>query len=274
MSSRHTHESAIADLYDALLLDLDGVVYVGEQALPGAPEAIAELRRRGKAVVFITNDSRGSRADYAAKLRRLGIAATAEAVLTSSAATAAYLRERHALVDRTAFAIGSPAFKAELADVGLRLVEGDAGRAAEFVVVAWHEEFCYRELLIASQAIRRGAHFYAANRDPVFPTPDGLWPAAGAVVAAVETAAGQRAIAVGKPETPMFAVALRMLPPGARVAIVGDSLNSDILGGRRAGIGTILVLSGTTQESDLAAATLRPDHILPDLAAVVLPQEQ
>ncbi len=259
----------VADLYDAFLVDLDGVVYVGQRAVPGAAAAIAELRRRGKPVLFVTNDSRSSRADYAAKLCRLEIPATAADVLSAGSATAAYMRRCHDLAGRTAFAIGPAAFKRELADVGLTLLEGEAGRTADFVAVAFHEGFDYRELLFACQAVRRGAPLYGSNRDPIFPMPDGPWPATGAVLAAVEVAGGRQATVVGKPEAPMIEVARGLLPAGARLAIVGDTLSSDILGGKRAGIATVLVLSGNTGEADLAASSIRPDHVLPSLAHIL-----
>ena len=259
----------IDDLFDAYLVDLDGVVYVGEEAVAGVPSAIAALRRRGKPILFLTNDPRGARADFAAKLTRLGVPATADDVLTSTAATAAYIAERHDVAGRTVFAIGTYAFKSELANVGLRVLEGYAGRAADFVVLGCYEGFNYWEVLVAGQAARRGAYLYATNRDPVFPMPDGLWPATGVVVAAVEAAAGKTAVAVGKPEVPMFAVAKKMLPAAARLAIVGDRLDSDILGGKRAGIGTILVLSGGTSAAEAASADIQPDFVLPSLAGLV-----
>ncbi len=256
----------VADRYDAFLLDLDGVVYVGQRAVPGAAATIAELRRRGQPILFVTNDSRSSREEYAAKLRGMGIAATAADVLSAGAATAAYMRRCHDLAGRTALAIGPSAFKRELVEVGLTLLEGEEGRAADFVAVAFHEGFNYQELRLACQALRRGAALYGSNRDPIFPMPDGPWPATGAVLAAVEVAGGRQAIVVGKPELPMFEVARSRLPAGVRLAIIGDTLSSDVAGGKRAGIDTILVLSGNTTAADLAASPIQPDHVLPSLA--------
>ncbi|MHB1005322.1 MAG: HAD-IIA family hydrolase [Chloroflexota bacterium] len=260
---------SIADLYDAFLLDLDGDIYVGQQAVPGAAETVAELRRRGKGIVFVTNDSRGLRPDYVAKLAGMGIPATVDDILTAASATAAYMRERHPVEGRSVYAIGPAALKAELAAVGLRLVEGDAGRTADFVAVAFHQGFDYWEMLIAGQAARRGAHFYGTNRDAVFPMPDGLWPATGAVLAGVEVAAGRQAEVVGKPELPMIEVARRRLPAAARLAIVGDTLGSDVLGGLRAGIGTVLVLSGNTTQTELDASPIKPTYVIPSIASLI-----
>lgn len=260
---------SVIDLYDAFLIDLDGAVYVGPKAVPGAAEAIATLRAGGKAVLFITNDSRGVRADYVAKLAGMGIPTTQEQVITAAWATAAYIARHHEVAGRTCYAIGPAAIKSELAEVGLQVVEGDAGRTAEFVAVAFHEGFNYMEMLIAGQAVRRGAHFFGTNRDPIFPMPDGPWPATGAVLAAVEVASGKQATVVGKPELPIIEVARALLPPGARTVIVGDSLFSDILGGQRAGIGTVLVLSGNTSRADLEASSIQPDFVLPSIAALL-----
>lgn len=256
---------SISDLYDAFLLDLDGVVYLGQQAVPGAAEAVAELRRRGKTVIFITNDSRGVPPNYVAKLASMGIPATEDEVLTAASATAGYIRDHFGAEGRTVYVIGTDEIKGAMAKVGLTVVEGDAGRRADFVVVGLHEEFDYQELKIATQAVRAGARIFAPNRDPVFPMPDGLWPGSGSILAAVETAGAARAIAIGKPEAPMFEVALSKVPAGARVAMVGDRLDSDIAGGKRAGIGTVLVLCGSTSVEELEASPIKPDHVLPDL---------
>ena len=114
-----------------------------------------------------------------------------------------------------------------------------------------------------------GAHFFGTNRDPIFPMPDGPWPATGAVLAAVEVASGKQATVIGKPELPIIEVTRALLPPEARTAIVGDSLFSDIQGGKRAGIGTVLVLSGNTTQADLEASPIQPDFVLPSLASLL-----
>jgi glycerol 3-phosphatase-2 len=231
----------IADRFDAFLIDLDGVVYVGEEAVPGAVEALAQLRAEGKAILFLTNDPRSARREYAAKLERLGIPASADDVLTSGAATAVYLSTHEDVEGRTAYVIGTEALKDEIRGVGLRVVDGGDGREADFVVIGGHGGFDYWELKVATQAVLGGARLYACGRDATFPMPDGPWPATGAIVAAVETAAGTAAIAVGKPEPAMFEAAGAIVGPIDRIAVVGDNPASDIEGGRRAGLATILV---------------------------------
>jgi len=254
--------------FDGLIIDLDGVVWVGATAVPGAIAAIAQLRARGIRLLFMTNDPRGSRAEYAARLSALGVQVDEGEIATSGSALAALVREREG-AGTTAFVIGTPSLKGELTQAGLELLAGEAGREAEVVAVSGHDGFNYDELRIATQALRRGARLYAAGRDATFPMPDGPWPATGAVVAAVEVAGGKRAISVGKPEPVLFELARSLLGDCRRVAIVGDNLAADIAGGNRAGLTTILVLTGTSGRDDIAGAEVTPDIVLPDLAAVM-----
>lgn len=254
--------------FDGLIVDLDGVVWVGGTAVPGSVAAIAQLRARGVRLLFMTNDPQGSRAEYAARLNALGVSVDESEIVTSGSALASFAREREG-VGATAFVIGSPSLKGELAQAGLELLAGEAGREAEIVAVGGHDGFNYDELRIATQALRRGARLYAAGRDATFPMPDGPWPGTGSVVAAVEVAGGKPAIAVGKPEPFIFDIARSLLVGCRRVAIVGDNLAADIAGGNRAGLTTILVLTGTSGRDDVASAEVTPDIVLPDLAALI-----
>jgi phosphoglycolate/pyridoxal phosphate phosphatase family enzyme len=254
------------DEVEGFVVDLDGVVWIGDAPIEGAAAAIGLLRRRGKAVVFLTNDPRGSRGDYAERLEAAGIPATEEEIVTAAAATAAFMAVDGVTVGSDVFVIGAPALKEEVRRVGLRVVEGEEGRRAPAVVVGGHEAFDYHELRVAVQAVLAGARFYATGRDHVFPMPDGPWPATGAIVAAVETAAACQAIAVGKPEPFIFEMARDRLADCARVAIVGDNLASDIAGGKRAGLTTVLVLSGNATREDASTAEPAPDFVYPTLA--------
>jgi glycerol 3-phosphatase-2 len=254
---------------DGLIVDLDGVVWLGGTPIRGSVEAIAELQTRGVRLVFLTNDPTGSRTDYARRLSEIGIGVSEQQIVTSARALAALLAEREGSA-ASVFAIGSQALKAELAAVGLDVQSGDDGRFAAVVAVGGHSGFDYRELRIATQALRRGARLYAAGRDATFPMPDGPWPATGAILAAVEFAGGATATVVGKPEPFIFAIAQSLLRGCERVAIVGDHLDADIGGGRQARLTTILVLSGTTTTADLAAASVQPDVVVEDLAALAM----
>ena len=138
------------------------------------------------------------------------------------------------------------------------------------MVVGGHDEFDYRELRIATQAVLRGAELIATNRDPSFPMPDGPWPGSGAVLAAVETAAGRHADhTVGKPETAMYETALDRLGPGRALA-VGDRLEIDVAGARAAGIDAALVLTGGARREHAEAADPPPTHVAASLAELVL----
>ena len=169
----------------------------------------------------------------------------------------------------TAFVIGAPGFKEIVAATGLRLVDGDAAQAADAVVVSAHREFDYAELLAATRALRNGAALFATSRDPTLPMPGGAWPGTGATLAAVETASGKRAETGGKPEPHLFEEALALIGSVTRVAMVGDRVASDIEGGRRAGLETILVLGGATSHEEAGSADPPPDHVIDDLVGLL-----
>lgn len=251
--------------FDGLIVDLDGVVWLGGERIAGAVEALSALRAQGIRLVFLTNDPRSSRAEYAARLQAIGVDIDERDIVTAGNSLAALIAEREGK-GATTFVIGSPSLKSELTEAGLDLVEGDAARRADVVAVGGHDDFDFRELLVATQALRAGARLYAAGRDAVFPKPDGPWPGTGAIVAAVEVAGGRTAIAAGKPEPFIFDRARALLKGCRRVAIVGDSLASDIAGGKRAGLSTILVLTGVTSRDDVSSADVEPDVVLDSLA--------
>ncbi|HWK30152.1 MAG TPA: HAD-IIA family hydrolase [Solirubrobacter sp.] len=254
--------------YDHLLLDLDGCVWVGDALLPGAAEAIAALREAGKSVLFLTNDVRHAPEGYVRKLWQLGVQASLDEILSAGAALQFWLAERF---DGTAYVIGAQALIDHVADAGLRIVNRTPfATRADVVVVAGHDAFSFEELKIAAQAVIRGATLIGATRDPNFPMPDGPWPATGAVLAAVEVAAGRSAAAViGKPEGVMYEAALDRLGAG-RVLAVGDRLDVDVAGARRAGLHSALVLTGATSRAQADAAQPRPTLVAESLGDLVL----
>jgi HAD superfamily hydrolase (TIGR01450 family) len=254
--------------FDGLVVDLDGVVWLGHEAVPGSISTLGELQARGVQLVFVTNDPVGSRGEYAVRLTEFGLDTSERQVVTSGSAVAELVREQEG-AGKAAFVIGSPALKGEAERAGLEVRSGKAALAVDAVLVGGHPRFDYEELRLAAQAIRRGARLYAAGRDPTFPMPDGPWPATGAILAAVETAAGTRATIAGKPEPYMFDVARSLLRSCSRIAVVGDDLEADIGGGKRAGLATVLVLTGTTSRDDVRTAELEPDLALDDLPALL-----
>lgn len=260
---------AAADEFDGFLIDLDGVVWEGREFLPGAIEALKALSDLGKEVVFVTNNSTRPPGDYAERLRQAGAAVADERVITGGVATAGLAAERVG-GGASAFVIGAPGFKAVVAEAGLKVVAGEAGQAADAVLVSAHREFDYAELFTATRALQNGAELFGTSRDPTLPMPGGAWPGTGATLAAVETASGKLAEIGGKPESHLFEQARELIGDAKRVAMVGDRVASDIEGGKRAGLATILVLSGATSREEAAAANPAPDLIADDLAALLL----
>jgi HAD superfamily hydrolase (TIGR01450 family) len=253
--------------YDGLIVDLDGVIWLGSEPIEGAAEAIAAVRADGIRVLFLTNEPRSSRSALAARLTALGIPASAADVMTSAAATASVVGALDDLASRRALVIGPPALHEEIRAAGFQIVSPEQPRLAEVVVVAGHDEFDYGELRAATTATRCGARLFATGRDAVFPMPDGPWPATGAILAAVEMAAGVSAVVVGKPERIVFDIARQALGGCKRVAVIGDHLVADIAGAKRAGLDAILVLTGATSRADIERAQVAPDLVLDSLAA-------
>lgn len=259
---------ALGDQFDGFLIDLDGVVWIGREPLPGAAEALRTLIEDGKEIVFVTNNSVRQPVKYAEHLREAGIPVADERVVTAGAATAGLAAERVG-AGGTAFVIGAPGFKQTVAAAGLVLVDGEPARGADAVLVSGHREFDYAELLTATFALRAGASLFGTSRDPTLPMPGGAWPGTGATLAAVETASGETAEIGGKPERHLFDRARALMPGASRVAMVGDRIASDIEGGRRAGLETILVLSGASSRAEAEATGRPPDHILEDLTGLL-----
>ena len=255
--------------YDHVLLDLDGCLWIGDEAIEGAVEAVAALREAGKGIAFLTNDVRHAPEEFVRKLWRLGFQASVDEVVTCGAALQFVLAERSD--GGAAFVIGSQALVDHVADAGMRIVNNtEFATRADLVVAGGHEGFDFRELRIATQAVLRGAELIGVTRDRTFPMPDGPWPGSGAILAAVEEATGRRAErTVGKPEPDMYAAARDRLGDGRYLA-VGDRLDIDVEGARRAGLDSALVLSGSTLRAEAAAAAPRPTHVADSLAALVL----
>ena len=237
-------------------LDLDGVVWLDEQPIPGAAEAVAALRSAGEEVVFCTNLSSRPVAEAEAKLARHGIEAEG-AVLTSAMAAAVLVEPGERVL-----VCAGPGVVQALEARGVEVVrDGDA----DAVVVGLHLDFDYERLRAAATAIRRGARFIGTNDDPTYPTPAGLLPGGGALVAAVATAAGVPATIAGKPNGPMAELVRTRLGDGGTV--VGDRADTDGALARRLGYRFVLVLSGSTP--DPAGAEPVPDVVAPDLRAAV-----
>jgi len=260
--------SPLVARYDQLIVDLDGCVWVGDQAVDGSVEAVEQLRSAGKRVAFATNNSRRTGEDYVRKLWGLGIQASLGDVVTVGGAMQHLLADtRHGM---TAFVIGTEAMLAHVADAGLKVMNNtDLATRVDLVVVSGTEDVSYADIRTASLALRRGADFLATSRDPTYPMPDGLWPGTGALLAAVETASGRKAAIVGKPEPQLFHTAIERLGEG-RTLVVGDRLDSDVEAAKRAHLDAALVLTGeTTAEEAAAARDPKPVAVVDSLLALV-----
>lgn len=259
---------ALADGFDGLLIDLDGVVWIGREPVPGSPQALAALLESGKQVVFVTNNPARPPAAYAERLRSLGVKVGEDRIVTAGM-VAARLAAEAAGPGGSAFVIGAAPLKEMVAATGTRVLEGEEARGAGAVVVSGHRGFDYDELLTAKLALDGGAALVATSHDPTMPMPGGEWPGTGSILAAVETASGRTAEIAGKPEGHLFEMALEAIGSPKRVAMIGDRISSDIEGGRRAGLETILVLSGTTTREQAEAAEPGPDHVVESLSALL-----
>ena len=260
--------SAFVDSYEQVILDLDGCVWIGEQATAGAAEAIAALRDGGKRVAFVTNNSYHAGEELVRKLWGLGVRASLDDVVTVGGAVQHLLAETRA--GSGAFVIGTQAMRDHVAEAGLRVLnDTDMAARADVVLVAGMLDLTYSHLRDAVLALGRGADFLATGRDRIYPMPDGPWPGAGALVAAVEYASGRTAQIVGKPEPQLIYTALDRLGPG-RTLMVGDRIDSDVGAAVSAGIDAALVLSGgATREDAAAAPDPRPSAVAETLADLV-----
>lgn len=254
------------DLYQALFMDMDGVIYLDREPIPDAVEFVNAARAAGKRLLFLTNNSRLSRRQYRDKLSGMGVEVTEEEILTSATATADFIAENYDTEGKSAYVIGGWGLEEELGRTGLALLEGEEGRKADFVVVGWDTELTYGKLRIACLALYGGAVFVGTNADATFPAPDGLWPGAGSILAALEKAAGREALVVGKPNPYMLEMALGRTGSRADATLmIGDRLETDVLGGWRAGLDTCLVLTGVARREDLEGFSPRPDMVVDTL---------
>jgi 4-nitrophenyl phosphatase len=260
-------QGEIAGKFRGLLLDMDGVLYRGEQALPGAVKLFPTLRAKGISYVLVTNNATVTAQDYTNKLSRMGISMPQDLILTSASVTAAYLAE-HFPDGGGINVVGEAGLVSYMSSLtNFRL----DGWNPNFVVAGLDYHFNYDVLQRACSAIRRGAHFIATNTDATIPIEGGeLWPGAGSIVAALQTCSGVDPVVIGKPNTYMAEMALKKLGlEAAEVLCVGDRLETDILFGNRAGIPTALVLTGVSKRGDLEKSEAKPTYVFDDLPALI-----
>lgn len=244
------------------LIDMDGVLYRGAELLPGAPEFVRELRDRDIPFRFLTNNSQRTRRDVTAKLARMGIDVEEEHVFTSAMATARFLADQKP--GGTAFVIGEGGLLTALHQNGYAVVDHDP----DYVVVGEGRTFNLEQVEAAVRMILKGSKLIATNLDPNCPMANGsLRPGCGAMVAMLETATGVKAFSVGKPSPVMMRAARKELGLATDETImIGDTMETDILGGVQLGFHTVLVLSGGTKRDDLGRYAYRPETVVEHLA--------
>jgi glycerol 3-phosphatase-2 len=260
-------------VYDVALLDLDGVVYVGPDAVPGAPDALRAARAAGMRLGFVTNNAARTPEQVAEHLTELGVPAKASDVITSSQAAATVVAD---LLEPGApvLAVGGPGVADALTAAGLTVVEHAEDRPAA-VVQGYGRDVGWTQLAEAVVAVRGGARHVATNIDATIPSPRGPLPGNGAMVGVVRAVTGQEPLVTGKPDPAMHAECVRRT--GARrPLVVGDRLDTDIEGARRAGAASLLVFSGVTDPAVLLAAgpRHRPDLVAEDATGLLRPHPE
>jgi 4-nitrophenyl phosphatase len=245
----------------ALLVDLDGVVYRGSTPLPGVAEFFDTLNSLQIRYMLITNNSTLTTPQFVEKVRRMGVPADVEQVLTSAEATGAYLAEENP-PGTGVFVLGETGLREAMRLYGFD-VDADAPR---YVVVGMDRQLTYDKLYRACNMIVKGAGLIGSNPDTTLPTEDGIIPGCGALLAALTACTGVHPIIIGKPETRMLHLAMKRMGVSAEeTAMLGDRLDTDVVAGCNAGIQTILVLTGISQREEIAAAQAKPDYVFEDL---------
>ncbi|HEX5791520.1 MAG TPA: HAD-IIA family hydrolase [Luteolibacter sp.] len=246
-----------------LLLDMDGVIYSGSRLIPGAAQFIQNLKRHQFPYRFLTNNSQRSRRDVAFKLRRLGIDAVPEDVFTCAMATARFLARQKP--GGTAYVIGENGLANALHINGYTVVDDDA----DYVVVGEGRTLTYEMIERGVRLVAKGARLIATNLDPSCPTEHGIRPGCGAIVAMIERATGVQAFSVGKPSPVMMREARKEMGlESASTIMVGDTMETDILGAVQLGYRSVLVLSGGTRREDLARFAYQPDLVVGNIGEI------
>ena len=248
----------------AYILDLDGVVYHGKTIIPGTVESIDRLRAAGNSVVFLTNNATRSRESVASTLKDMGIGCSASDVITSAYAASVYIKDHYGC--SIIYPIGEQGLITELEQARHTI----ARQNVDLVVVGLDREFSYQKLTMGLDHLRNNAGFIATNTDAMLPTEDGFLPGAGSMVAALQAASGIEPVVIGKPHKPIMDVLLKEYGLQSEDCVmVGDRLETDILAGIRAGMKTVLVLTGASNQADIESSGIRPDMVFDSIADII-----
>ncbi|WP_316932289.1 HAD-IIA family hydrolase [Nocardioides marmotae] len=267
-----TSPTALVGAYDLAMLDLDGVVYVGGEAVPGAPEHLERARDAGMRLAFITNNASRTPATVAEHLSRLGVPAEPEDVVTSAQAAARLLADRLPAGARVVL-LGAAGLEEAVRSAGLTPVGVED--EADALVTGYGPDVLWRDIMRAAVRVREGLWWVASNTDLSIPTAYGAAPGHGVLVETVQRFSGVDPVVAGKPQRPLLDETVRRVG-GERPLMVGDRLDTDIAGARRAGIDSLLVLTGVTGLAELVAARPeeRPTYLAPDLRGLLEPHPE
>lgn len=255
-----------------LILDMDGVLWRGETPMPGLVNFFTTLHDCGIQFVLATNNASKTPAMYVEKLARFGVTVSEDQIFTSAEATGHYVAEKYP-TDAAVFVVGGVGLQTAVEKRGFRLLKIEevmAGETAEFIVVGFNPEITYPQFAAGSLLVQRGADFIGSNPDLTFPSEYGNLPGAGSFLALIQAATGVEPTVIGKPHPLIFQMATQKLGGTPQnTAIVGDRLETDIAGGQAAGIQTILVLSGITQQKDLNHNnSYQPNYIFQHIGSI------
>ncbi len=263
---------------NSLIIDMDGVLWHGENPIDGLVEFFHELRRIAMPFVLATNNASLTQQQYIAKLAKMGVTVSADEILTSSMATASYLASHQASDKQRVFVIGEDGLRKPLLEQGFILTDlyqvnqpekGIIDQGADIVVSGLDRQLTWDKLATATLNIRAGAAFYATNSDTTLPTELGEVMGNGGTIAALEAATGITAISIGKPEPILYQQALTILGTTADTTVaIGDRLNTDILGAVNAGMRSILVLTGVSSEQDIEELNYQPTWVMDDIKEI------
>jgi len=251
----------------AWLIDMDGVLYHGKRPLPAATEFITALQDARTPFLFLTNNATRTPSEYVQRLAEMAIRVDEDAIFTSALATTRYVEQNYP-PPRRVIVIGGNGIRQALQEAGYEVV--DRAQDANLVISSMDINATYARLAEATLAIRAGAPWIQTNPDPTFPSERGIVPGAGSIQACLEAATEQKPVVIGKPETGIFRQALAILGTAPEETVMlGDRLETDILGGHRAGLKTICVLTGIASRAQAEAYDPKPDWIIDDLTALV-----
>ncbi|MEL7625666.1 MAG: HAD-IIA family hydrolase [Anaerolineaceae bacterium] len=252
-----------------LILDMDGVLWHDNKPLGNLPGIFDQIQDLGLDFVLATNNSAKTIEEYQEKLAGFGVVVKPERILTSAVATFFIVRNSHP-GKHLIYIVGSQSFEKDARKRGFEVLpEGDK-RQADMVIVGLDQKLTYSKIDYASRQVRSGAEFIATNTDATYPTPNGLAPGAGSMVAAIQTAAGKEPLVIGKPSPAMYIQAMKVMGLTAdQVLCVGDRLETDILGAHRGGFHSAFLLSGVSTLEDLSKSDLQPDIIAENLTVLI-----